>query len=513
MITIPLSLLATAIPGAKLSGRRPILFHRLSADSRDIQPGDLFACVRGARQDGHRFAAAAVRRGAVAVLADRPLPGLDLRRVGLLRVKHVAESLARVAPQVYNHPAQQVQLVGVTGTNGKTTITHLLREIMRQEDYRTGKKRRVGVIGTISHDIAGESLPAANTTPMAWDVQRLLALMVDQRCDLVVMEVSSHALAEARVTGCEFDVGVFTNLTREHLDYHGTLSNYAVAKRRLFRGLAAAGDKTGKVAVINQDDPYGASMAKAAHGVRVLTYGFARRAKVRAERLALSARGSRFHLVTPQGSVTISLALLGQHNVYNALAAAATAQCLGAGLATIRKGLEALRTVPGRMQRVPGPQPFSVIVVYAHTPDALEKILIATREITPGRLIIVFGCGGDRDRGKRAPMGEIAARLADQVVVTSDNPRSEDPRKIIREVLRGCQRVNRPGKPGLNVQVDRARAIQTALRLARRGDAVLIAGKGHEDYQIFRNRVAVFDDRDVARRQLAGLSRRRTWKK
>lgn len=507
MISVPFDLLAAAVPGARVLSRPPVLIRRLTADSRDARPGDLFACVRGRQVDGHRFALAAVRQGAGAVMLDRRVAGLDPGRTAQLWVPDVARALARLAPLFYNHPSRRLRLIGVTGTNGKTTVTFFTQAIL---EHGAGGKdlAPVGLLGTIAYDLGRERVSAPNTTPMAWEVQRRLQEMTERRCAAAVMEVSSHALVEGRAADCEFDVAVFTNLTPEHLDFHRTLARYAAAKRLLFRQLARPGWKAGpKWAVINADDPNGASMGRAARGARVLTYSLGRRAAVTAERLQLRPSGSRFRLRTPRGSVDVAIRLPGRHNVQNALAAAAAAQCLGAPLSAIRRGLAAVRRVPGRMQRVPGSQPFQVLVDYAHTPDALEKVLSAAREFTRGRLTVVFGCGGNRDASKRAPMGAIAARLADRVVVTSDNPRNEKPAAIIAQILEGC----RP-KAACQVQPDRGRAIALALSSARPGDTVLIAGKGHETCQLAAGRSLPFDDQAVAAAWLARGKRRNAWK-
>jgi UDP-N-acetylmuramoyl-L-alanyl-D-glutamate--2,6-diaminopimelate ligase len=507
MISVPFEMLAASVPNARILSRAPVLIQRLTADSRDARPGDLFACVRGHTLDGHRFAAAAVRQGASAVLLARRVPGLDPRRTAQLLVPDVAQSLAALAPVFYNQPSQRLNLVGVTGTNGKTTITYFTQAILERAGG-TKSLAPVGLLGTIAYDLGRERVSAPNTTPMAWEVQRRLQEMTERRCAAAVMEVSSHALVEGRVADCEFDVAVFTNLTPEHLDFHRTLARYAAAKRLLFGQLGRPGHKPGpKWAVINADDPYGASMGRAARGARVVTFGLAQRAAVTAEQLRLRASASRFRLQTPHGSVAVEIRLPGRHNVQNALAAAAAAQCLGAPLSAIRQGLSAVTRVPGRMQRVPGPQPFQVLVDYAHTPDALEKVLTAAREFTPGRLTVVFGCGGNRDASKRAPMGAIAVRLADRVVVTSDNPRQEAPGKIIAQILEGC----RP-KAACTVQPDRKRAIALALSAARSGDTVLIAGKGHETYQLVAGRSLPFDDQAVAAAWLAHKGRRHAWK-
>lgn len=516
MSQVPLSLLAATLPAARLRGRPNQMVQRLITDSRSVQPGDLFACVRGSRADGHQFAAEAVRRGATAVMLSRNVAGVDPAAIGILEVEDIVSTLKFLAPRFYNYPSLSLQLAGVTGTSGKTTVTHLLRSILNSRPpARNHGPSGVGLIGTIRNEIAGQVLAAVNTTPMAWDVQYLLSRMVEKKCNACIMEVSSHALAEGRVEGCEFDVAVFTNLTPEHLDFHHTLDEYAAAKKKLFASLASRGYKSGpKYAVLNRDDPRWEDMAKAAQGAKLLLFGLDNRAPYTAQEIKLHQQGSTFRLQTPGGSVRVRLPLLGRFNVANALAAAAAAQALGVPLPVIRRGLERVSNIPGRVEKLPGPQPFTVMVDYAHKPDALEKILRAAREFTPKKLIVVFGCGGDRDASKRAPMGEIAVKLADLVVVTSDNPRSEDPGKIMEDILVGCRRaenfipLSQRGQNRIFAESDRAKAIRIALHVARKGDTVLLAGKGHEQVQIFQDRVVRFSDHDAAVKELARLGYR-----
>lgn len=500
MIRVPLSLAAAALSGAKIIARAPVEVSGICADSREVAPGDLFACLRGLHQDAQRFIPQAVQRGARALLVDRPLLGEKYPGVGIVQVPDVARALAGLAAPFYGQPASVLRLVGVTGTNGKTTTTHLIRAIAERMPA-TGKKRgrHVGLIGTIQHEIAGRAFAAHNTTPMAWDLQKLLYAMVSAGCDLAVMEVSSHALDQNRVADCEFDVAVFTNLTQDHLDYHRTLAAYARAKEKLFAGLAAPGAKVSpKTAVVNADDPLGPRMGRAARGVKVLTYGLKASAQVRASRVRATERGNEFELVTPRGAIDVRLPLLGEYNVSNALGAAAAGLALGASLLQIKRGLESVTSVAGRLEKVAGSQPFSVVVDFAHTPDALEKVLQNVRAWTRGSVWVVFGCGGERDAGKRPLMGEISARLADGVVLTSDNPRSEEPMKIIGQIQAGCRRA---GKAGV-VEPDRRRAIRYALKKAQPGDTVLLAGKGHESQQTLKDRVLAFSDRQVAQEEL-----------
>lgn len=507
MINVPLTLLAAAMPGAKCSGRPDVLIRRIATDSRNVRQGDVFACVRGKTVDGHCYAAAAVRRGAAAVVVDRPVKGLDESSVGVIRVKNVTHSLQAIAPQFYNYPSLRLGLVGITGTNGKTTVSYLLRAILYSQRVGRRSAHRVGLIGTIQHQIDQHIIEAHNTTPMVWEVQDLLHEMVEAGCDMGIMEVSSHALAENRIAGCEFDVAIFTNLTREHLDYHKTWARYAAAKRKLFAVLNRPGRKQNlKLAVVNRDDARADMIITAASGARILTYALDRKADLWAEKIKLTNQGSDFILCVRREKIKVSLHLLGRYNVHNALAAAAAAYGMGIRLSVIQKGLQSLRSVPGRVAKIPGQHPFTVVVDYAHTPDALEKVLRAVREFTKHRVIVVFGCGGNRDQTKRAPMGAIAAKLADEVIITSDNPRQEDPKKIIQAIVRGYQQTGKDKKP--QVEPDRARAIARALSLAQPQDTVVIAGKGHEHYQILKKKTIAFDDHEVAQHILTRLNRR-----
>ncbi|MCD4812410.1 UDP-N-acetylmuramoyl-L-alanyl-D-glutamate--2,6-diaminopimelate ligase [bacterium] len=515
MTQVPLSLLAAALPAAVLSGKADHMITAIADDSRKVQAGALYACLRGARYDGHAFAADAVVAGARALLVDKPVKGIDRHAVGVITVKNVAQTLKWLAPLFYNYPSLALRMVGITGTNGKTTVTYLLRAILEKSGMRQGRKSQVGLLGTIHHVIAGKIIPAKNTTPMAWDVQRFLAEMVSQHCQAAVMEVSSHALAEDRVCGCDFDVAVYTNLTPEHLDYHKTMAAYARTKRKLFSSLGRPGLKKSKrFAVINLDDPHAGMMMQAAKGAKVITYGMTSRAKVTAHAIKLGPDGTRFLLKSASQKIPVRLRLLGRYNLSNALAAAAAAQAMGVPLKKIKQGLESMIAVSGRMERVPGLQKFNVVVDYAHTPDALKNALQAIRETTAGRVILVFGCGGNRDVSKRAPMGRLAVELAEVVVITSDNPRREDPEKIIKDILVGCQVRTKRGAQADKVLVvqDRSRAIRRALALAQPKDTVLIAGKGHEAYQILKDKTIACDDRSIARESIKQFIRRKSWK-
>jgi UDP-N-acetylmuramoyl-L-alanyl-D-glutamate--2,6-diaminopimelate ligase len=457
----------------------------LAYHSQQVQPGDLFAALRGQSQDGHRYAADAVRRGAHALLVDHPLPALDVAQVV---VPDTRRALAHLAAAFYGSPAEDLWVCGVTGTNGKTTTTYLIEAILS----RAG--RGAAVIGTLGVRALGRPVEfhaTTPTTPEAPDLHRLLRDLRAAGVSHVVMEVTSHALELARVEACRFRAAVFTNLTQDHLDFHGDLARYREAKSRLF----AMVDPDG-ASVVNADDPSGAAMSGRSRA-RVWTYGMDPSALVRGEDLELTPRGTRLAVTWPGGRAPVVLPLPGRFNVSNALAAFAAGLAAGIDPETIRAALEAAPSVPGRFEPVDEGQEFAVIVDYAHTPDSLEKALRLAGELARGRCLVVFGCGGDRDRTKRPVMGRIATDLADYAIFTSDNPRSEDPGAIIREIASGA-----PGRRNFESEPDRRRAIERGIAMARPGDVLVIAGKGHETYQILGDRVIEFDDRVVAREVL-----------
>jgi len=476
----------------------------LAYDSRAVQAGDLFACLPGARRDGHEFAGEAISRGAAAILAEarglkaaRPDSALLLPSpaVPVVVVEQSRPALARMASNFFDRPSRSLWLAGVTGTNGKTTTGQLLDRILRS----TG--RRTGIIGTIAHRLGDQVIPAAHTTPEAPDLQALLYDMREHQIAHVSMEVSSHALAQHRADDCEFSVAIFTNLTRDHLDYHASLEDYFAAKARLFEDAAFMPADRPRTNVVNTDEESGRRLAERAKG-RVITYGLHGRPDLRGQDLRLTARGSHFVVDTAEGRQAVEFGLIGQFNVYNALAAVGAARAGGISLEEAAQALEGAEPITGRFQRVGGPG-VAVVVDYAHTPDGLEKALQTAREVTSGQVYVVFGCGGDRDRGKRPQMGDIATRLADRCYVTSDNPRSENPDAIIGEILAGVPPERRER---CVVEPDRASAIHRAIAEAAEGDVVLIAGKGHETYQIFADRTIHFSDQEVAEKSLAGRS-------
>lgn len=474
----------------KFDGDDRLEISGISIDSNKVKEGYLFAALRGEKTDGHRYIDSALRNGAVALLVeDAPengYPGIAVVRAGDSR-----ESLARAAANYYGHPTKELTLAGVTGTNGKTTVTYLLESIWKEEG------RNPGVIGTIEYRYGGRRVEAPMTTPESLDLMRMFREMRDAGVDCAAMEVSSHAIDRKRALECQFDAAVFTNLTQDHLDYHGTIENYFGAKKKLFTELLLASDKKDKFSVINIDDPYGVEIAKDAPG-RVITYSLGDRgASVSAAGFRISGEGIRARLSTPWGSVEINSSLFGEHNLSNILAASAAALSLGSSVSAVEKAVSEFTAVPGRLERVDNPLGFQVLVDYAHTPDALKNVLLAVRPLTDGRVILVFGCGGDRDRTKRPKMGRIGRELSDVLIVTSDNPRTEPPGGIIDEIERGVLESGAPDKPYLRIQ-DRKDAIREAIGMARKKDTVLIAGKGHEDYQIIGTTKYPFDDRTVA---------------
>ena len=480
--------LAQVLPGAVVRGDASTTVVDATVDSRAAGPGSLFCCVVGERTDGHMFAADAVANGAAALLVERPLD-VDVPQI---RVDSVRGAAGPAASAIFGRPSEQMTVIGVTGTNGKTTTTFMLERAF------TAAGTAPGLIGTVEVHIGGDVLPVVHTTPEAPELQRLLARMRDAGVGGVAMEVSSHGLALDRVAGTRFGCGVFTNLTRDHLDFHGSVEAYEEAKARLFGGTLA------ERAAINVDDPAGVRMVAGA-AVPVVTFAIDSAAEVRAVDVTTSAEGSRFVCVAGGEHVSVRVPITGRYNVSNALATLAAFHALGIPLDAAADGIASLPGVPGRLESVDVGQPFTVVVDYAHTPDSLENVLRATRAVCEGRLIVVFGCGGDRDRGKRPLMGAVATSLADLTFVTSDNPRSEDPAAIIREIEAGAAE----GGGEYRIEEDRRAAIRAAVSEARPDDLVVIAGKGHESGQKFADRVLPFDDRVVAREELAALPGRR----
>jgi UDP-N-acetylmuramoyl-L-alanyl-D-glutamate--2,6-diaminopimelate ligase len=475
--------LPALLEATSVSGRPAGPWTRVEYDSRRVIPGDVFVAVRGQRTDGHEHVPAAVGCGAVAVVVERPVPGVAVPQIV---VPDARRALALLACEETGHPSRELLVAGVTGTNGKTTTAYLLRGALAQ------RGERVGLVGTTGHEFAGDRSASPHTTPEAPELQRLFRAWRDRGASAIVMEVSSHALQLHRTYGTAFDLGVFTNLTQDHLDFHGTIEAYRDAKARLFRA-EARGDRTKRfVGAINLSDPAGAWLRGRCESP-VITYGKDAAAEVWAEEAHLHPAGTRLRIRQGRDSQPVSLRLRGAFNVMNALAAFAGARGLGASAAVVAAGLESVVRVPGRLDPVEYGQPFQVLVDYAHTPDALERALEAVRGFGPKRVLCVFGCGGDRDRGKRPLMGAAAARLSDRVILTSDNPRSERPEAILAEIEAGTR-----GAAHVCTIVDRRAAIEAAIDECLPGDAVLIAGKGHETYQIIGPVTLRFDDREVA---------------
>lgn len=475
----------TEIVAVKGSLDRPI--SGLVLDSRRVVPGNLFFALPGLRADGSSFIDEAVNRGAVAIVTQK-MPAHPPGKVTVIQVADARATLARVAQRYYKFPDRDMTVVGVTGTNGKTTVTHLLKHFLNGD-------QRVGMIGTINYDLGARTVPAYRTTPESLDIYGMMAQMRDAGCRHAVMEVSSHGIDQQRVAGLQFGAAIFTNLTRDHLDYHKTLEAYFEVKKRLFTGGTGAAPK---VAVVNLDDAYGATLAadlaKEQQAARLVTFGENPRAEVRAEDVHLNFTNTTFRLVWPNGAMNVESPLIGRYNVSNLLAAVAAAWGLGRDPVVFLARLRAFKGVPGRMERIDEGQPYNVLVDYAHTDDALRNALGMLRAITPGRLFVVFGCGGNRDRTKRPLMVRAVQEFADSAFATADNPRSEPLPQIFDDMKAG---VLAPEK--IAWIDDRRRAISLALDAAKAGDCLLIAGKGHESYQEFADTVIPFDDRQVVR--------------
>ena len=462
----------------------------ISYNSQTTKKGDIFVCLVGEHTDGHEYAKSALENGAVALLVEKKL---DVK-VPQVVVSSTRHKIADIADRFYSSPSEGLNLIGITGTNGKTTVTHLIQKIFEENG------QKCALIGTLGYKLSsgGEYRDAKHTTPQAPELQATLRMIKDvEKIDNVVMEVSSHALDQNRVGGCRFNGAVLTNLTQDHLDYHITMDNYFEAKALLFKGL-----KEGNFAVINADDNYAERfLGVVPEGVRKYTYGVKNNADIMAKNIEFSMNGAEFTLSTKDGEFPVNLHMNGMFSVYNVLAAVTTAAALGIDIETSIKALQNVKGVAGRFEVVVK-KPL-VIVDYAHTPDGLENVLNSAREITPkdGRLICLFGCGGDRDATKRPKMGAIAEKIADKIVITSDNPRSEDPQQIITDIIAGLKSV---AAEKVTVEPDRGKAIELLKTITNNNDVVVIAGKGHEDYQILKDRTIHFDDREQARKVFEG---------
>lgn len=482
-LTMRLDRLLAVLPAADVQGRTDLEIRSLAAHHDAVRPGSLFVAVRGFRHDGHAFVPAAVQRGAAAVVVDRDVgsPG----DVTVVRTADTRLALALLSSAYHGHPSRRLAVIGVTGTNGKGTSAYLIEALL------SAAGRRCGIIGTMGAKLGDRTLGLDRTTPEAPELQQLLRTMADDGLEIVVMEVASHALALHRVAGTRFTGAVFTNLTQDHLDFHHTFDEYRAAKRRLFEMVEPDG-----FAVVNADDPAGEAMAGASRAP-VVRYGIEREAEIRGAGIRLRLDGMDYTVTTPAGTLRIASRLQGRFNVYNSLAAIAVALRMGIDPAAIPPVLARFPGVPGRFEPVDEGQSFGVVVDYAHTPDGLENVLRTARDFVRGRTIVVFGAGGDRDRTKRPKMGAIVEALSDVAIVTSDNPRTEQPAAIIEEILTGIRE-----RAKVEVEPDRRAAIFRAIALARAGDFVIIAGKGHEPYQEIHGVKHPFDDRLVAQEAL-----------
>lgn len=476
------------IPGLQVEGDAEVEISGLAYSSKLVQPGFLFAALRGEKKDGHEFVEEALSHGARAILSERPKPP-NMKAVWI-EVRDAREALALAAASFYGHPSLRMKVIGITGTKGKTTLTYLLESILLRAGFQPA------VIGTINYRWSGKVIPAQRTTPEAPDLQRMMSEMLALGMTHCLIEVSSHALDLKRVWGIHFDVAVFTNLSAEHLDYHPSLEDYFETKKKLFFLNAKK-----RTAVVNLDDAWGKRLISELP-LTTVSYGLEPAAIIRGQDCRFTENGLKAEVDYPGGTMKICSHLLGKHNLYNILAAVATGLALNVPAATIKEGITDLKGVPGRLEKIDNKLGLKVFVDYAHTDIALRSLLEAVRELKPHRILLVFGAGGDRDKGKRPRMGEVAAALADWTFLTSDNPRTEDPLAILAEIEQGFAR---SGSRAYAVIPDRREAIEAALASAKKGDAVLIAGKGHENYQIFKDRTISFDDAEVVRSILKAM--------
>jgi UDP-N-acetylmuramoyl-L-alanyl-D-glutamate--2,6-diaminopimelate ligase len=474
------------VPDCQFDGNVETEVLGLAHSSKQAKPGFLFAAMRGEKTDGLEFIGEARQNGASAILSDRPRP--PKWTSAWVQAADVREALALAAANFYAHPSMALKVIGITGTKGKTTLTYLLESILLKAGYQPG------VIGTINYRWPKMVLPAPRTTPEAPDLQRILSEMLEQGVTHCLIEVSSHALDLKRVWGVHFDIAVFTNLSAEHLDYHASMEDYFEAKKRLFFLNAKK-----RTAIVNLDDPWG-NRLMAELPLTTISFGLEPAAIVRAEQYRSAETGIKAEVDYPGGQVKICSALMGKHNLYNILGAVATGLALNIPAPTIKDGISGLKAIPGRLEKVENTRDLHVFVDYAHTDQAMRSLLEAIRELKPPRILLIFGAGGDRDKSKRSRMGEVAATYADLTIITSDNPRSEDPLAIIAEIEQGFIR---KGAKNYRIIPDRQAAIAHALAEARKGDYVLIAGKGHENYQIFKDRTIHFDDAEIVRSILA----------
>jgi len=476
--------LIKGVDALEVDGSLELDISGISYDSNYTKKGDLFICIKGFAADGHDFVRAAAGKGAAAVIVEKDIGDLGIT---VVKVKDSRKAMPVIASNFYRKPADKLKLIGITGTNGKTTTTYMVKSILEADGKKTG------LLGTIQNHIGSRVVPATRTTPESLDLQRIFREMADEDVEYAVMEVSSHSLELGRVDGLVFRSGIFTNLTQDHLDFHKTMENYRNAKKKLFY-------MTKKANIINIDDPSGRLIAEEvkACGTRLFTYGIENQADISAKNIEMEPWGAGFTLVTPRYSMDIEIKLPGRFNIYNALAAATAAYAEGIGRKSVKKGLERMSNVPGRSEIVYADTPYTIMIDYAHSPDGLKSILSSIRQYAKGKIITIFGCGGDRDREKRPIMGEIAGKLSDYCVITSDNPRTEEPMEIIKQIEAGIKLTDCD-----YICIENRRdAIKYALTVAREGDMVLLAGKGHETYQVLKEGTIHFDEREIVRELL-----------
>jgi UDP-N-acetylmuramoyl-L-alanyl-D-glutamate--2,6-diaminopimelate ligase len=460
----------------------------ISCNSKDVLDDYVFVAIKGNREDGTRFINEAIEKGAKAVIVQSPVSGLQSPvKVPLIKVKDTRRALAKLAAEFYGNPSRKINVIGITGTNGKTTVSYLLEELLKKARFLPA------VIGTINYRFKDKIIPAKNTTPGPIELQSMLTRMLKEDINYCIIEVSSHALDQERVEGIDFHSAIFTNLTQDHLDYHKTLENYFQVKAKLFKDISPS-----SFIVINNDDRYGRRL-KRLTCAKVISYGIKNKADVVAKGIRFDIKHTEFRLVSFKGEMDFKTKLIGRHNVYNILATVAWALRGGIDLFTIKSAIEEFSFVPGRLERIDFDRRFSIFVDYAHTEDALRNIILTLRQLTQKRIIVVFGCGGERDKTKRPKMGRTVSELSDYAIITNDNPRSEDPDEIIQNIKKGIRKRN------FCVIPDRLRAIKKSLSLAKSGDIVLVAGKGHENYQILKDRIIHFDDCETIRECLKSL--------
>ncbi|MCK4401592.1 UDP-N-acetylmuramoyl-L-alanyl-D-glutamate--2,6-diaminopimelate ligase [bacterium] len=472
-----------------ISGRKDIEINGIASDSNNVKSGFAFISIKGLKADGHNFINNAISRGAAALIVEKDVEVLG--DVTIIMVPDTKKILPVIADAFYNYPSNRMNIIGVTGTNGKTTTTYFIDQILRKAG------RKTGIIGTINYQIGDRIIPAVNTTPGPIQLRELLSQMLEANIETVIMEVSSHAIAQRRIAGIEFDTCIFTNLTPEHLDYHETLEKYRDTKLQLFEQMGKNSKKnTAKKAIINIDDPASKRFCDVCQ-VEIITYGLNTNAFVYASDIKSIIDGSSFKLhIGSNKSIGVKINLAGKYNIYNALAATSAASAFGLSLNEIKSGLESLKSVPGRFEKITTDTGLNIIVDYAHTPDGMKQVLKTARDLAPNKIITVFGCGGDRDRLKRPQMGKISSELSDYTIITSDNPRTEELMKIIKEIIQG---IKDTGSPDVEIIPDRKSAIKRAIELAKKNDLVMILGKGHETYQVLKDTVVPFDDRQVVK--------------